>query len=71
MGKTKELLIALRNKGACWHSQRKYYNILREVKPLITSEEYRDLCIAHSHYENGEGADEFYEICNKLIEKYQ
>lgn len=67
----KELLIKLKNKGAAWQSQNVVPSLLKQVKEFLRKDEYSQLLIAHSHYTNGEGASEFYEICNKLINKYK
>jgi ABC-type uncharacterized transport system ATPase subunit len=67
---TIELLTTMRHKGAAWQSQEKAEATLMKLKMHLTEVEFRDLQIAHNHYQIGEGAREFYDEVNKLIEKY-
>lgn len=66
-------LNVLRNKGAAWQSQTKDkgINLIIKLKESLHYNEYQKLKIAHSHYLTGEGSDEFYDVCNELIEKYK
>lgn len=68
-----ELLIALdqfRNKAGAWQSQAKADKLLLKLKELLPENEYWKLCIAHSHYNIGEGAEELYDVCKELYAKY-
>jgi hypothetical protein len=59
-----------RNKGAAWQSQIMADKLLMKLKELLPDDEWWKLKIAHSHYLTGEGAEELYEICKELSEKY-
>jgi hypothetical protein len=59
-----------RNKAGAWQSQDKTSKLKTKLKYLLTEQEYWELSIAHSHYVIGEGATELYDICKKLMEKY-
>ena len=65
-----ELLNKFRNKAGCIHSQYVTVQIFNELRDLLSKEDSVKLSIAHSHYQIGEGADELYNICNQLIQKY-
>ena len=66
-----DLLEPFRNKAGACQSQDEANRIKSNLKPLLTEDEYFKLVIAHSHYYNGEGAAELYDVCNKLSEKYK
>ena len=59
-----------RNKGAAWQSQIMADKLLVKLKEMLPDDEWRKLKVAHSHYLTGEGADELYDVCKELIEKY-
>lgn len=63
-------LNAFRNKGAAWQSQIVAYRLLAKLKELLPDGEWRELKVAHIHYLNGEGAEELYDVCKELSEKY-
>lgn len=66
-----ELLEQLRNKGCCTYTQDKAIKLFRELKQSsIDPIDYRNISIEHSHWEIGEGAEKFYNIINKVKEKY-
>lgn len=64
------LLIEFRNKGAAWQSQHKANKLLKELRPLISENDWWELKISHSHYLTGEGAEELYIVCKELTAKY-
>lgn len=59
-----------RNKGAAWQSQKMADKILVKLKEMLPDDDWWKLKIAHSHYLTGEGADELYNVCKELSEKY-
>ena len=59
-----------RNKGAAWQSQIMADRLLVKLKDLLTDDEWWKIKIAHSHYLTGEGAEELYDVCKELSEKY-
>lgn len=59
-----------RNKGAAWQSQIIADKLLVKLKELLPGDEWWKLKIAHSHYLTGEGAEELYDVCKELSEKY-
>jgi hypothetical protein len=61
----------LRHKGACWQTQIKADKLFKQLKSLLLDSEFIELSIAHNHYLLGEGPEEFYDKCNKLITKYE
>ncbi len=63
-------LKTLLNKGACIHTQDKANSCLYILKTQIEKEHYNELFTAHQHYLLGEGAQEFYDVTNRLIEYY-
>lgn len=65
-----ELLDILRNKARCEHSTETSFRVLRELSTRLLSEEYNKLFISMSHIEK-EGCEEFDNIIQKLILKYE
>ena len=59
-----------RNKGAAWQSQIMAYKLLVKLKELLPDDEWWKIKVAHSHYLTGEGAEELYDVCKELREKY-
>lgn len=59
-----------RNKGAAWQSQIMADRLLIKLKELLPDDEWWKLKVAHSHYLTGEGAEELYDVCKELSEKY-
>lgn len=64
------LLDRMRNKGACIYSQNEAERLFKQLKKILKEDEFQKLSTAHSHYVIGEGAGEFYEVCEKLNEVY-
>ena len=59
-----------RNKGAAWQSQIMADRLLIKLKELLPDDEWWKLKVAHSHYLTDEGAEELYDVCKELSEKY-
>jgi len=68
---TAETIDKFRNKACSWQGQRVANQLLKELKELLTKEEYTQLSIAYDHYVLGEGASETYDVCKELIIKYR
>jgi len=59
-----------RNNGAAWQSQIMADRLLIKLKELLPKDDWWKLKVAHSHYLTGEGAEELYDVCKELSEKY-
>jgi hypothetical protein len=68
---TLELIEKFRNKGGAWQSQDEANRVLSKLKILLEDDDWWKLKVAHSHYENGDGAVELYDVCKELTEKYK
>lgn len=60
----------LRNKGTAWQTQHKAQKIMLELEEMLTEKEYLKLIIAHSHYINGNGAEELYDTIKEIKNNY-
>jgi len=65
------LLEKFRNKAGCMHTQHEANKVSRQLKELLEEKDYTYLYTAHSHFTLGEGAEELYDMCKKLKEKYK
>lgn len=65
------VLDQFRNKAGAWQSQAKASKLLFELKTLLKEDEWKELNIAHSHYLIGEGSEELYDVCKRIIQKYK
>lgn len=59
-----------RNKAGAMQSQDKAERIKKNLKNLLTEDEYWKITIAHQHFLLGEGSEELYDVCKLIIEKY-
>lgn len=59
-----------RNKGGARQSQTMADRLLIKLKKLLPDDDWWKLKIAHNHYLIGEGAEELYDVCKELSEKY-
>jgi len=66
-----ELLAEFQQKAGAWQSQNKAISLKNKLEKVLLVEEYNELNTAHNHYSIGEGAEELYQICNKLLTKYK
>jgi len=70
MNPTSDLINQFKNKAYCSHSQRKAHSLYRMLKDVLSEMELHELTSAWCHYEIGEGPGELFEVCSRLIEKY-
>lgn len=71
METTYEILDQFRNKAGAWQSQYQADKLKDQLKTALTDDDYTKLSIAHSHYKQGEGATELYDVCKELMNKYK
>ena len=64
------LLKAYKNKARCRYSSRTSRFLNTEIVQRITEAENRELSISVAHMNLGEGCEEFDEVTDKLIAKY-
>ncbi|MWB93004.1 hypothetical protein GON26_01395 [Flavobacterium sp. GA093] len=71
MKNTYDLLDKFRNKAGAWQSQQQAERLKIDLKQVLSDSEYNELCIAHGHYQLGEGTNELYSVCKELMSKHQ
>jgi hypothetical protein len=64
------ILDNFRNKCAVWQTQPAAERLLKQLKELLTEDDWWKLRIAHNHYLTNEGPDELYDVCKELSKKY-
>jgi hypothetical protein len=65
------LLYEFEQKAGCMHTQRRAESLWHMLEPLLTDSERSELSLAWFHYTSGDNNWEIYDVCNKLIEKYE
>lgn len=66
-----DLLTQMKNYGGAWQRQGRVQAIVDQLRECLLENEYYEVVTAWGHYKTGEGADELYAVCNRLINKYR
>lgn len=66
-----ELIEQFRHKAGCHHTLVKAEYLRKQLKLVLSSEEFEKLDIAFSHYQLGEGSEELYSVCKELVTSYK